>query len=61
VVIEQAKGMLAEYLTMTMDDAFTLLRNFARDNNRKLSELAGDIADRWVPSAALAPRPGREP
>jgi ABC-type transporter Mla MlaB component len=25
VIIEQAKGMLAEYLTMTVDDAFTVL------------------------------------
>jgi AmiR/NasT family two-component response regulator len=61
VVIEQAKGMLAEYLNMTMDEAFTLLRNYARDHNRKLSELAGDIAGRKVPSAALIQRPGHEP
>jgi GAF domain-containing protein len=61
VVIEQAKGMLAEYLTMTMDDAFTLLRTYARDNNRKISELASDIADRKVSSAALTRRPGQQP
>ena len=61
VVIEQAKGMLAEYLTMTMDDAFTLLRSYARDNNRKLSELASDIADRKIPSSMLARRPGQQP
>ncbi len=61
VVIEQAKGMLAEYLTMPMDDAFTLLRSYARDNNRKLSELASDIADRRIPSSMLARRPGQQP
>jgi len=61
VIIEQAKGMLAEYLTMPMDDAFTLLRTYARDNNRKLSELARDIADRTIPSAALPRRPGQQP
>ena len=38
VIIEQAKGILAEYLAITVDDAFTLLRNYARDHNRKLSE-----------------------
>ena len=54
VVIEQAKGMLAEYLTITVDDAFTLLRNYARDFNRKLSEVAIDVVDRKIPGIALA-------
>jgi GAF domain-containing protein len=57
VVIEQAKGMLAEYLTITVDDAFTLLRNYARDYNRKLSEIASEVVVRKIPSAALAPPP----
>ena len=61
VVIEQAKGMLAEYLTITVDDAFTLLRNYARDYNRKLSEIASEVVDRKIPSAALAPRPRQQP
>jgi GAF domain-containing protein len=60
VVIEQAKGMLAEYLTMTVDDAFTLLRTYARDHNGKLSDVASDVVDRKIPSAALARRPGRQ-
>src|SRR5436309_1649236 len=38
VIIEQAKGMLAEYLNMAVDDAFQLLRTYARDHNRKLSQ-----------------------
>jgi GAF domain-containing protein len=61
VVIEQAKGMIAEYLTMNADDAFTLLRNYARDNNRKLSELASDITERKIASAALTRGPGQQP
>jgi GAF domain-containing protein len=61
VVIEQAKGMLAEYLTMPVDDAFELLRSYARDHNRKLSEVAGEVVDRKIPSAALARRPGPQP
>jgi hypothetical protein len=61
VVIEQAKGMLAEYLRMTVDDAFQLLRSYARDRNRKLSEVARDVVDRKIPSTALIPSPGQGP
>jgi GAF domain-containing protein len=53
VVIEQAKGMLAEYLKITLDDAFWLLRGYARDHNRKLSDVARDVIDRKVASTAL--------
>ena len=60
VTIEQAKGMLAEYLTTTVDDAFTLLRSYARYHNRKLSEVASDVIDRRIPSAALGGPPGRQ-
>ena len=49
--------MLAEYLSMTVDDAFTLLRNYARDYNRELSEIASDVVNRNITSAALARRP----
>jgi len=58
VVIEQAKGMLAEYLTMTVDDAFRMLRNYARDHNRKLSEVANDIVNRKIQRAELIRPPG---
>jgi transcriptional regulator with GAF, ATPase, and Fis domain len=40
VVIEQAKGKLAERLGLDMDQAFTLLREIARDRNLRLSDLA---------------------
>ena len=43
VVIEQAKGMLAEQLAMTVDDAFDVLRGHARSNGRKLHDVAGDV------------------
>jgi GAF domain-containing protein len=48
VAIEQAKGMLAEYLDVSVDDAFLVLRDQARSNNRKLTELARDVATRTV-------------
>jgi GAF domain-containing protein len=60
VVIEQAKGMLAEHLTITVDDAFTLLRNYARGHSCKLSAVASDVVNRKIPSAALGRRPGQQ-
>jgi AmiR/NasT family two-component response regulator len=59
VIIEQAKGMLAEYLTVTVNDAFKLLRNNARSHNRKLSEIASDVVGRQLPAAALNRQPGQ--
>jgi GAF domain-containing protein len=43
VMIEQAKGILAERLRTTPDDAFTLLRRYARDRNYPLTQLASDV------------------
>ena len=58
VVIEQAKGMLAEHLSTTVDEAFHLLNSYARDHNRRLTEVARDVVDRRIPHDALARRPG---
>ncbi len=43
VAIEQAKGMLAERARTDMVQAFDLIRAFARNNNRHLTEVAGQI------------------
>jgi GAF domain-containing protein len=43
VIIEQAKGVLAERLRITPDEAFVLLRRYARDHNHPLTELAGGV------------------
>jgi GAF domain-containing protein len=43
VLIEQAKGVLAERLGLSMDEAFQTLRRQARNNNRKLHDLAYEI------------------
>jgi len=40
VVIEQAKGALARMLGVSVDEAFDLLRGYARNHNRKLVDLA---------------------
>jgi AmiR/NasT family two-component response regulator len=40
VVIEQAKGVLAERFGLEMSDAFELLRRSARNNRMRLRELA---------------------
>ncbi len=45
ILIEQAKGVLAERLRMGVDDAFAALRGAARSRNRRLSELAQAIVD----------------
>jgi len=45
VLIEQAKGVLAERLHVDVAEAFALLRHGARNRNRRLSELAQAIVD----------------
>jgi transcriptional regulator with GAF, ATPase, and Fis domain len=45
VIIEQAKGVLAERRGLDMDQSFALLRTTARSTNRRLSELARDVVD----------------
>jgi AmiR/NasT family two-component response regulator len=44
VTIEQAKGMLAERLHVSVDEAFNLLRRHARSHNLRLSDLPRDVA-----------------
>jgi GAF domain-containing protein len=50
ITIEQAKGIIAEHLTITVDAAFMALRNHSRTTNRKLTETA-----RAVVSGELRP------
>ncbi|HLL68304.1 MAG TPA: GAF and ANTAR domain-containing protein [Micromonosporaceae bacterium] len=45
VLIEQAKGVLAERRQVNMDEAFTLLRSVARNRNRRLTDLARAVVD----------------
>jgi hypothetical protein len=45
VVIEQAKGRIAERLGVAVDEAFLALRRYARNNNMKLTDAARAVAD----------------
>ena len=40
---QQAKGVLAERLRVTPDEAFVTLRRYARDHNHPLTQLSGDV------------------
>jgi transcriptional regulator with GAF, ATPase, and Fis domain len=52
VLIEQAKGILAERLQTTPDQAFLLLRGYARNHNRPLTQLAADVVAGTAPIVA---------
>jgi hypothetical protein len=56
VPIEQAKGVLAERLQISHDDAFEVLRGAARSRNRLLSDLARVVATGSADAAQLLRR-----
>jgi AmiR/NasT family two-component response regulator len=43
IIIEQAKGAIAQALNISVDEAFTAIRGYARRNNRRLTEVAESI------------------
>jgi GAF domain-containing protein len=53
IVIEQAKGIVAERRHVDMDQAFAMLRSYARSNRIQLSNVARAIIDRSLEPAAL--------
>ncbi|GAB3431656.1 ANTAR domain-containing protein [Flindersiella endophytica] len=48
IVIEQAKGILAERHRISVTEAFGILRGHARRNRQKLSKIAQGVIDRTV-------------
>jgi len=61
VVIEQAKGKLAERLSIDMDRSFNMLRDYARNTNQRLTDVArafvdGATADFPPPARRRSPR-----
>lgn len=57
IVIEQAKGVLAERNGVDMETAFNALRRYARNHNRKLSELALEVVRGQIDPSAVAALP----
>jgi ANTAR domain/GAF domain len=56
LIIEQAKGVLAERGAIDMDRAFNLLRAHARRSNRRLVDLSRDVVDGADTTGVLSPR-----
>jgi transcriptional regulator with GAF, ATPase, and Fis domain len=55
IVIEQAKGMLAERAGIDMEVAFARLRHHARNHNRRLVDVARDVITGTLAATALDP------
>jgi hypothetical protein len=53
IVLEQAKGVLASAGQLEMEDAFRVLRRYARDHSRKLSTVAQQLVNREVRAQEL--------
>lgn len=48
VLIEQAKGVVAQTRGLAMDDAFARLRDYARRNNQRLHDVAESVISRTL-------------
>jgi hypothetical protein len=57
VLVEQAKGILAEYAHVDMDQAFAVLRRYARDRNERLVDVADALVERRLSAAVVFPGP----
>lgn len=56
VLIEQAKGFVAASHDISPDDAFEVIRRYARGRGRNLREVAAEIVERKIPAHELVPQ-----
>jgi transcriptional regulator with GAF, ATPase, and Fis domain len=61
VQLEQAKGVLAQRASLRMDEAFHVMRAYARSHNRRLSDVAAHIIDGSIDDDVLNKGPGKNP
>ena len=61
IVLEQAKGMVAEREGLTMEQAFTALRTYARNHNLRLVAVAEFVISGALPASALERVPRARP
>ena len=56
VVIEQAKGVLAQHTGLDMERVFNMMRTYARGKNRRLADVARDLTERTLaPGEVVSP------
>lgn len=53
VTIEQAKGIVAAQAGVPVDEAFTLLRQHARNHNRRITDVAAEVIERRLGASDL--------
>ena len=53
IVLEQAKGVIAQRGSLQMDEAFVVLRRYARDHNLRLTAVAEAVVARRLPAQQL--------
>lgn len=56
IVLEQAKGVLAQQGSLAMEEAFAILRRYARDHNLRLTAVAEAVVARRLPARQLLDR-----
>jgi len=61
VVIEQAKGVVAEQAGLDMGQSFSRIRNYARSHNFRLADVAQSLVEGSLRAEMLAPTSPKDP